>query len=141
MMRRPPRSTLFPYPTLFRSGRLAPSHRECSSRGRLDWPELAVVATEAPEVAQSAPAPLPTVGLPQKAAGSWSIQIGTFRGYAHDVSGGRDSAAPPVRTGPTGMNRWAGECTGAGDVAPPRRVPVNTFENRISLNSAISYYR
>ena len=23
-------------------------------------------------------------------------------------AGGRDSAAPPVRTGPTGMNRWAG---------------------------------
>src|ERR1017187_4482427 len=53
-----------------------------------DWHELAVVATEAPEVAQSVPAPLPTVGIPRKAAGSWYIQIGTFRGYAHEFQAG-----------------------------------------------------
>src|SRR5437016_10564087 len=35
MIRRPPRSTLFPYTTLFRSGRSCPPHREAG--GRSSW--------------------------------------------------------------------------------------------------------
>src|SRR2546422_7192920 len=36
MIRRPPRSTLFPYTTLFRSRAAVPAHREAPARGRVD---------------------------------------------------------------------------------------------------------
>src|SRR3712207_8208037 len=35
MIRRPPRSTLFPYTTLFRSSRLSAKHARSAARGRL----------------------------------------------------------------------------------------------------------
>src|SRR5689334_10658167 len=43
MLRRPPRSTLFPYTTLFRSHQLEPVRVEARARLRLDPPELLTV--------------------------------------------------------------------------------------------------
>src|SRR5882762_11888662 len=40
MIRRPPRSTLFPYTTLFRSRRVRPRANDCPARHELGWRQL-----------------------------------------------------------------------------------------------------
>src|SRR5256885_3904300 len=47
MIRRPPRSTLFPYTTLFRSSPIVGCPRRLSSPGRCCVPSIALVAPEA----------------------------------------------------------------------------------------------
>src|SRR2546422_4091015 len=42
MIRRPPRSTLFPYTTLFRSLGSVPAHRICVAVGILNVPEVGI---------------------------------------------------------------------------------------------------
>src|SRR5256885_13045968 len=70
MIRRPPRSTLFPYPTLFRSGAL-PGERavarvdHVSSHGRDAWARVQGLETRSPErVAPVCPAYGPCGGCP-----------------------------------------------------------------------------
>src|SRR5258708_30167238 len=50
MIRRPPRSTLFPYPTLFRSGSLDNEHHECAMRTELG-PQVSSI--QSPEFADT----------------------------------------------------------------------------------------
>src|SRR2546427_5373429 len=48
MIRRPPRSTLFPYTTLFRSGASLPAGRRLRHQGPLGWQAAGVAAGRVP---------------------------------------------------------------------------------------------
>src|SRR5256885_12482758 len=47
MIRRPPRSTLFPYTTLFRSERLGPNQREQLTKAQTVWDFIALFPSSA----------------------------------------------------------------------------------------------
>src|SRR2546423_7372545 len=49
MIRRPPRSTLFPYTTLFRSPSFSSSSRRCAGRRRSSWSRRASCASRRSE--------------------------------------------------------------------------------------------
>src|SRR3712207_9475130 len=72
MMRRPPRSTLFPYPPLFRSG---------LPGGGVGGPALLTGALSAITVTQAAPLNVPSAAADGRVAGLPAVTSGQVRAY------------------------------------------------------------
>mgnify|MGYP007007237661 CR=1 FL=1 len=74
MIRRPPRSTLFPYTTLFRSGEYVPERLAALRAERAKAEEAAANVAPAPKPAAAKPAPTAPKPQPKKVARSKSVE-------------------------------------------------------------------